>query len=305
MSADLYLSQSLGATGFCLLAPDIAMRLRPDLWPNNGGLQCTGDFARAVARNSFAGVPHTIKLTVSLAGMEQPVVVLARSTLRLAERIEEVTGLRVEQLVEGDEAPEPARGDQQRRWEVFKQRRQTKPLAAEAAAVPSPPRREQVIPADVQGLDIQAKEPPRPCTACGNLTNGGNCLPALKGKWRERPPYYQPSASNPRRCLHYVPGHHLLTGDHVDMRNGIELWPELLQKREPAGALGKARELLDDMLTKGPRNAGEILAALQEAGLSERTIQRASEQLGVIKAKDGRGGWTWALPAEQGAKAVA
>jgi hypothetical protein len=212
-----------------------------------------------------------------------------------------------------------ALGDQQRRWEAFKQRRQTKPLAAEDAAAPSPPRREQVIPADVQGLDIQAKEPPRPCTACGNLTNGGNCLPALKGRWPGHPPYYRPSASHPRRCLFYIPGRHLLTGEHVDMRNGRELWPELMAKTpatttewqaQPGvaaslGAFEKAKALVADMLKEGARPAGEIIMATEQAGISERTTQRASEQLGVIKAKDGRGGWTWALPAEQGAKAVA
>lgn len=67
--------------------------------------------------------------------------------------------------------------------------------------------------------------------------------------------------------------------------------------------LDQACTLLADLLKDGPRNAGEILAAAEGANISERTMQRAAEQMGVIKAKAGfDGGWNWALPAE-GAKA--
>jgi hypothetical protein len=51
------------------------------------------------------------------------------------------------------------------------------------------------------------------------------------------------------------------------------------------------------MLKDGPRNAAEILAAAEGANISGRTMQRAAEQMGVIKSKAGfDGGWTWALP---------
>lgn len=67
--------------------------------------------------------------------------------------------------------------------------------------------------------------------------------------------------------------------------------------------LDQACTLLADLLKDGPRNAAEILAAAEGANISERTMQRAAEQMGVIKAKAGfDGGWNWALPAE-GAKA--
>jgi hypothetical protein len=67
--------------------------------------------------------------------------------------------------------------------------------------------------------------------------------------------------------------------------------------------LDQACTLLADLLKDGPRAAGEILAAAEGANISERTMQRAAEQMGVIKTKAGfDGGWNWALPAE-GAKA--
>lgn len=54
---------------------------------------------------------------------------------------------------------------------------------------------------------------------------------------------------------------------------------------------------LVDALNAGPRDAAEILAAAEGANISERTMQRAAEQMGVIKTKAGLdGGWTWALP---------
>ena len=63
--------------------------------------------------------------------------------------------------------------------------------------------------------------------------------------------------------------------------------------------LDQACALLADLLKDGPRNAAEILAAAEGANISERTIQRTAEQMGIIKAKAGfNGGWLWALPAE-------
>lgn len=113
------------------------------------------------------------------------------------------------------------------------------------------------------------------------------------------------SAKSPKTA---TAGYHLHTGEHRDYRNGRELWPELQTTKapaaEPAGASEKARELLLGLLKNGPQPAARIIEAGQAAGLSERTIQRAGERLGVAKAKDGHSGWTWALP-EQGAKVAA
>jgi hypothetical protein len=67
--------------------------------------------------------------------------------------------------------------------------------------------------------------------------------------------------------------------------------------------LDQACRMLADMLKGGPCPASEILAAAEGAGISERTAQRASGRLGVIKTRaEFRGGWTWALP-DEGAKA--
>jgi hypothetical protein len=71
--------------------------------------------------------------------------------------------------------------------------------------------------------------------------------------------------------------------------------PGISMLAEGASATERARKLVVSMLAAGPRPASEILTAAEGANLSERTTQRAAEQLGVVKTKD-VAGWTWALP---------
>jgi hypothetical protein len=58
-----------------------------------------------------------------------------------------------------------------------------------------------------------------------------------------------------------------------------------------------ARELLRELLDRGPQPVTELLAAAAEIGVSETTLNRAKEDLGVRaeKASFG-GGWLWSLP---------
>lgn len=67
-------------------------------------------------------------------------------------------------------------------------------------------------------------------------------------------------------------------------------------------AIDRAKELITDMLTGGPCDAASILAVAEDDNISERTMQRAAEALGVVKTKAGfADGWTWALPEEAAA----
>lgn len=67
-------------------------------------------------------------------------------------------------------------------------------------------------------------------------------------------------------------------------------------------AAERACALVGNMLAEGPRDAAEIRAAAEGAKISERTIQRAAITLGVEKSKAGfNRGWTWSLPADDGA----
>lgn len=71
-------------------------------------------------------------------------------------------------------------------------------------------------------------------------------------------------------------------------------------KGEPA--IERAKELLENLLIAGPIEAAVILAQAEDDNLSERTMQRAADALGVVKSKAGfSGGWVWALPEEQAA----
>lgn len=268
----LYAHQSLAASGFAVIASSVAATLRPDLWTL--GMECVSDFSSVDAKNKLGYIVGVQRLTARLAGIDRPVLVLTRSTDQLAQRMEWVTGFKVEQIEVEAKATATVTGR-----EVTATRR-INPLSA------------------VQ--DIQTKEAPRPCTECENLNNE-ICLAVMRG---EVPT--QPTARNqPRLCLAYTPGHYLTSGEHRDYRTGKELWPELLAKvqapevipLEPTGALDKASALLADMLKDGSRSTAEIFENAEAASLSERTMQRAADLLGVVKSKAGfNGGWVWALP---------
>jgi hypothetical protein len=68
------------------------------------------------------------------------------------------------------------------------------------------------------------------------------------------------------------------------------------QKPEHGSALRDAEEwLLETLRERTP--AAEIFRIAAVAGISEKTLRRASESLGVVKEKTGmKGGWVWSLP---------
>lgn len=91
-----YLSQSLAATGFALLDSQMAYLLRPDLWAT--GQDCAMDFRP----EKILTIQRVTRMTATIEGRRIPVLV--RSTVNLAERIEEITGCKV-QCIEVEKAP--------------------------------------------------------------------------------------------------------------------------------------------------------------------------------------------------------
>jgi hypothetical protein len=68
------------------------------------------------------------------------------------------------------------------------------------------------------------------------------------------------------------------------------------QAPEHSSALREAEEWLEETLTE-PRPAGEVSLMAVAAGISRKTLRRASESLGIVKEKTGmKGGWIWSLP---------
>lgn len=66
---------------------------------------------------------------------------------------------------------------------------------------------------------------------------------------------------------------------------------------EDTSALGEATRWLAEALAGGPRLANETFVAARAARITERTLRRASDALGVVKRRNGEGGaWTWLLP---------
>lgn len=56
---------------------------------------------------------------------------------------------------------------------------------------------------------------------------------------------------------------------------------------------------LRDLLAKGPVDAREAIKQAKQAGVGEKALRRAREQLGIKPTKQGfDGGWVWALPVE-------
>lgn len=66
---------------------------------------------------------------------------------------------------------------------------------------------------------------------------------------------------------------------------------------DEGNTLADTRRFLADLLSDGPRRAGEIFRDAEQAGYSKRSIQRAANQLKVDRKKMGMsGGWMWTLP---------
>ena len=69
------------------------------------------------------------------------------------------------------------------------------------------------------------------------------------------------------------------------------------------GAFEEATALLRDSLGSGPRSPVEVRKEAREAGISERTLDRAKAHLRVKSLKSGFGGpWRWCLPCDQCSK---
>ncbi len=66
-------------------------------------------------------------------------------------------------------------------------------------------------------------------------------------------------------------------------------------------ALDRAKTFLQELLAEGPVEAEAVQAAAREAGIAEKTLQRAKDALGVISDRTGfgpDGRWTWVLPSK-------
>ena len=62
-------------------------------------------------------------------------------------------------------------------------------------------------------------------------------------------------------------------------------------------ALQEAKEWLLDFLADGPKPAREVKEQARKDGISDATLNRAKEALGVTASKQGfKGGWVWSLP---------
>lgn len=151
----------------------------------------------------------------------------------------------------------------------------------------APPRRTNAQPTAFE--NVATKEPPRTCASCDQLTAGHSCAAVCETG------VSTPSANTPRRCLSYQP-----KWGADDDRGGRQLWPEIVNFVE----LGEgAKGFLATALLDGPVPSSEIIARALASGISERSIQRAAEQLGVTREKSGfSGGWIWAMPNTEGAK---
>jgi hypothetical protein len=61
--------------------------------------------------------------------------------------------------------------------------------------------------------------------------------------------------------------------------------------------LAEAVAYLDDALADGPRPVQEVKAEAEESGITEQTLIRAKQKLGIDSIKlDFGGGWAWQSP---------
>lgn len=106
-----------------------------------------------------------------------------------------------------------------------------------------------------------------------------------------------------------IPGHPAITNTRV-------IWGKLVDgtardllatAEQPEGedrtATREAREWLSELLAHGRMRAGDVKRDARQAGLGEKALRSAREQLGIKPAKmDFAGGWWWELPTEDAPK---
>jgi hypothetical protein len=68
---------------------------------------------------------------------------------------------------------------------------------------------------------------------------------------------------------------------------------------EEKSALTEAKEFLLSELRRFPVSANSVKRSAREADISERTLKRAKQALGVRSEKEMDGSWTWSLPGEK------
>jgi hypothetical protein len=69
---------------------------------------------------------------------------------------------------------------------------------------------------------------------------------------------------------------------------------------EEKSALLEAKDFLLDELRDGPMGAKQVRRSAHQADISERTLKRAKQILGIKSEKESDGSWTWILPSKGG-----
>lgn len=184
-----YVHQSLAGSGLAILDSQIMAKLRPDLWGANGGLEAAWEV------NKFGDNLGTLgdlrQFVVRIQGRDREVVVVARSSEYLAMRIEWIVGESVLDVLE---------------------------IASAAPRAPVPPTAPRTSSAGIDRYPgVFTKEPGRRCGECDHITAGHACRKSAE-TGMEYPP-----GNVPHRCLAFKP-----KWDALDMRDGRQLWPELV-----------------------------------------------------------------------------
>ena len=73
-------------------------------------------------------------------------------------------------------------------------------------------------------------------------------------------------------------------------------------KTSKGGKLDRAKEIIEDILSVGPRGSNEVMQACKGEGIGDSTYHKARKDLGVKSEKEGlTGGWLLSLPSTNGA----
>ena len=72
------------------------------------------------------------------------------------------------------------------------------------------------------------------------------------------------------------------------------------EDEEEKSALAEAKEFLTSELARTPVTAKAIKKGARETDISERTLRRAKQILGVRSEKESDGSWTWSMPDKEG-----
>lgn len=81
-----------------------------------------------------------------------------------------------------------------------------------------------------------------------------------------------------------------------DDNSKMILTPNVIEELE-SGKMGTAADMIIQLLSTGPQKASQVLDMITKEGISQRTVNQAKRQIGIVSTRK-NGQWYWSLPTQ-------